>query len=79
MSKSQLTPRDDKGRFLVWMCDDLNCCGTLMLDGGGWDSPGWRCDGLTHDGKGGPLVACARWYPAPSDALVPLQHQSGDK
>jgi hypothetical protein len=24
--------------------------------------PVWRCDGFTHDGKGGPLVACTRSY-----------------
>jgi len=61
--RNHLTPRDEKGRYLAWLCDDLNCCGVLMLDDG-WSGPVWRCDGLTHDGRGGPLVACQRVYTA---------------
>lgn len=57
----RLKPRDEAGRFLAIFCDDMNCCGALMLDNE-FNQPVWRCDGLTHDGRGGPLVACARSY-----------------
>lgn len=58
-----LPPRDDKGRFLALFCNDLNCCGVLMLDS--WfGQPVWQCDGLTYDRADGPLRPCTRIYPA---------------
>lgn len=46
-------PRDGQGRFVKRRCPDPNCGGAFVPE-----REDWRCDGLTHRDRGGPLFAC---------------------
>lgn len=55
------------GRFLPRNCTDPNCDGQTVADTdelwlGGPKRQIARCDGLTHVGDDGPLIACERTY-----------------
>lgn len=72
MRHIEIKPRDDKGRFLAFFCDDRNCSGVLVLDPGAeWRTASWYCDGLTFDADGEPLRACTRCYPAAAMRTAP--------
>jgi len=54
-------PRDHNGRIVSRACPDPNCDGQMVYEPGSerpWRAPQWRCNGITHDDHGGPLVAC---------------------
>lgn len=53
-------PRDpETGQFKSRECPDPNCDGYLVR---AWDSFDnrhfWRCNGLTHETRDGPLISC---------------------
>jgi hypothetical protein len=39
-------------------CPDPNCDGHLVIEEDRVYGQVWRCNGLTHEGPDGPLVAC---------------------
>lgn len=54
-------PHDEKGLFVTRRCPDPNCDGELVFEPASerpWRSAQWCCNGLTHDGDNGALVAC---------------------
>lgn len=58
-----LMPRDERGRAVSRNCPDKNCGGALVYEPqpATWCGPAqhyWRCDGLTYEHDGDPLVAC---------------------
>ena len=69
--------REANGRFAPVLCPDPNCDGKSVAD---WDEawvggsrvPIIRCNGLTHIGDDGPMIACERKHLA-------AQPPSGDQ
>jgi hypothetical protein len=51
-------PYDDRGLFVSKACPDPNCDGHLVIEEDRVYGQVWRCNGLTHEGPDGPLVAC---------------------
>ncbi|KKL96335.1 hypothetical protein LCGC14_1845560 [marine sediment metagenome] len=61
----------ETGQFLSPNCDDPNCGGILVADtrpGISHDYSIWRCDGLTYEVDGGPLMECKREFPRSDSA-----------